>query len=111
MAPAVDILVTGPLAFSPDSFVTLLEQACMLLCPMFCVPVRVFVLVVPLSDLHTGAVEIDPDIASNVCSSLNPDPRYSPLMSDPEKSLDDLVDTLALIQNNNWEISNECKNC
>ena len=81
----------------------------MLLCPLFCAPVRVAVLVVPFSDLHTGAVEIDPDIASNVCSSLKPDPRYPSLISDPEKTLDDLVDTLALIQNNNWEISIEYK--
>ena len=71
------------------------------------VPPLVVVLVVSRSDLQNGAVEIDPEIASKVCSSLNPDPLQSSLMSDdPESSLEDLVGLMALIQNNNWEISN-----
>ena len=46
------------------------------------VPPLVVVLVVSRSDLQNGAVEIDPEIASKVCSSLNPDPLQSSLMSD-----------------------------
>ena len=59
-------------------------------------------LVVPFSDLQTGAVDMDPDIVSKICSSLNLDPLLSPLISD--QSLDDLVDGLTLVQNNNWEM-------
>ena len=57
---------------------------------------------VPFSDLQTGAVDMDPDIVSNICSSLNLDPLQSPLISD--QSLDDLVDGLTLVQNNDWEM-------
>ena len=45
---------------------------------------------------------MEPDIESNIRSSLILDPLLSPLISD--ESLDDLVDGLTLVQNNNWEM-------
>ena len=45
---------------------------------------------------------MEPDIESNIRSSLILDPLLSPLISD--ESLDGLVDGLTLVQNNNWEM-------
>ena len=45
---------------------------------------------------------MEPDIESNIRSSLILDPLLSLLISD--ESLDDLVDGLTLVQNNNWEM-------
>ena len=92
MAPAVDVLLTWPMRLCSDSYVMLGKQACMPLCA----PFRVL-LVVIVSDLHTGAVDMDPDIVSKICSSLNLDPLLSPLISDSERIFDDLVDTVVLI--------------
>ncbi len=70
-------------------------------------PPLVAVRAVSRSDLQSRAVDIDPEIASKDCSSLNPEPLQSSLMSDdPIRDLEHLVDTIALIQTNNWEISN-----
>ena len=76
--------MTGTLfPFPSDSYVTLVEKAWVLLWLIFrLVPPLVVVLVVSRSDLQNGAVEIDPEIASKVCSSLNPDALQSSLMSD-----------------------------
>ena len=63
------------------------------------------VLVDCLSDLHTGAVDMDPEMESNVRSSWNPITLPSPLIFDPDIGLDDLDDMLSLVKNNNWEIS------
>ena len=64
----------------------LVECDCKFLCPFRCCPL-VLVLVVALSDLHTGAVDMDPDMESNVRFSSNLKPLPP---SELDMSLDDL---------------------